>query len=554
MRLFRRGDNQLAWWVVGTCVALYILSSIFSILTSNDSDQWLQMLLEPSLDTLIDMGIGGSLPLHQWNVWSLVTSTFLHANVLHILFNVLCLIEFFPVVTQQYGKASSFAIYTIAGVAGSLLSATVGEMYGLGASGGVFGLFGAMVAYGIRGNHPGRWAPVRRELLWLILNLTFGLAVSDQVSNAAHFGGLCGGCLAGLLIGPAREGTQDFFRSLIFSCCVVIVTASLAIGVSQGAWAAYLASWNRPAYDAGIALRRSAELDEKIRWTPNDATALYDRGSQNYVHGNFQDALKDFTAAAAITPNFDTLQFEAATLIKLSRFEDAVKIYDILIEKNPRNISLLNDRSFSQRRLFNNDKADADARAIVELEPVTADEFRMRGDAFRALRKTDDALADYNRSVELDESSPATYVARSSLLHELKQYDRSIADLNEAIASTPQDTDIYIMRADTLSDAGRFKWAAEDYTVAIDRGLNDARIWNGRAWSYFNIGKQKEALEDVQKSLKLRPDYPAALDTRGHIFEAMGQKEKAIVDYRAALAKDPTINVTRDALNRLMPQ
>jgi len=49
----------------------------------------------------------------------------------------------------------------------------------------------------------------------------------------------------------------------------------------------------------------------------------------------------------------------------------------------------------------------------------------------------------------------------------------------------------------------------------------------------------------------LEPDYAAALDTRGHIFEALGKREEAIADFRRAVASDPSMEGSRDALKRL---
>jgi tetratricopeptide (TPR) repeat protein len=58
-------------------------------------------------------------------------------------------------------------------------------------------------------------------------------------------------------------------------------------------------------------------------------------------------------------------------------------------------------------------------------------------------------------------------------------------------------------------------------------------------------------LPDVNKSLKLRADDADTLDSRGHIFEAMGRHEEAIADFRRALTNNPDLQASKDALKRL---
>lgn len=551
MRLFRKPVDDLALSVVGVCTAIYLLSAAFSIVAAPPTEPWIKFLFEPSLETLIDMGIGGSLPLRQLDIWSLITSTYLHADIVHIGLNAMCLLAFFPVVTRQYGKAKGFVIYTAAGIAGSLLSAATGEVYSLGASGGVVGLYGAMIAYGISSDDPARWAPVKAELLWVAANFAFGLTLSDSISNAGHFGGLLGGLAAGLLIGPAKGETTDFFRSKAALACMALVGAFLAVSLSQGAWATYLSVKDRPAYDARLATRRAVELDEMIRKSPNDATTLLARANQSYARKDWEAALKDLDAAAEIEPTFEALYFKAASLYMLARYDEALEAYDVVVEKFPPNISVLYYRADTRKRLDNTPGAESDYRDISELAPANAEEFHMQATAFQALGKLDEALEDYNRSIELDGSVADTYLARGYLMAVRADYKGAVADYDKALALAPQDASFYISRGFAFIGIQQYEKAIEDYTLAIDKGVKDPEAWNGRAWAYFNLGRQQEAMADVEKSLAIAPDYMAAIGTRAHIFEATGEREKAIAGYRTVLEKDPANKTSREGLQRL---
>lgn len=83
-------------------------------------------------------------------VWRLFTSTYMHASMGHIFFNMLALYFFGPVVERVWGKWKFFAVYTVCGLAGNvvlMLSSQVGyispDVLGLGASGSVLGVIGA---------------------------------------------------------------------------------------------------------------------------------------------------------------------------------------------------------------------------------------------------------------------------------------------------------------------------------------------------------------------------------------------------------------------------
>ena len=93
--------------------------------------------------------------------------------------------------------------------------------------------------------------------------------------------------------------------------------------------------------------------------------------------------------------------------------------------------------------------------------------------------------------------------------------------------------------------------AIADYSEAIRINPSNAGAYNDRAWAYFKAGKAAQGLPDAERSLQLRPIDANALDTRGHIFEALGRREEAIADFRRAQAADPHHQSSREALKRL---
>jgi len=139
----------------------------------------------------------------EW--WRLGSALFLHFGLLHIALNMFALWDVGQWVERMYGHFRFALIYFAAGLAGNLLSLVVhsGHAVSGGASGAIFGLYGALLSY----VWLERSRMQRGEFRWLfwaaigfsVITIVFGLLVTG-IDNAAHIGGLIGGLLMGLLL------------------------------------------------------------------------------------------------------------------------------------------------------------------------------------------------------------------------------------------------------------------------------------------------------------------------------------------------------------------
>ena len=73
----------------------------------------------------------------------------------------------------------------------------------------------------------------------------------------------------------------------------------------------------------------------------------------------------------------------------------------------------------------------------------------------------------------------------------------------------------------------------------------------GRAGVAGHAGLGAAYVPDAERSLQLLPNNAHLLDTRGHIFEALGRREEAIADFRRALSINPKLEASREGLKRL---
>ncbi len=154
------------------------------------------LLTAPYMETVFRQ-FGWIPSLGLFRPWTIITYQFLHANFLHLLFNMIGLFFFGPRLEDRMGGAHFMGLYLVSGVVGGLLSFITPNALIVGASGAVFGVLLGFARY---------W-PEERIFIWGVLPikarvLVIGLALisvwagisgGGNVAHFAHLGGFVGG-------------------------------------------------------------------------------------------------------------------------------------------------------------------------------------------------------------------------------------------------------------------------------------------------------------------------------------------------------------------------
>ncbi|MEG1899983.1 MAG: rhomboid family intramembrane serine protease [Bacilli bacterium] len=141
-------------------------------------------------------------------LYRLFTSGFLHANILHLGFNMYALNIIGSQLESYIGKTKYLIVYFFSIIMGSLFSIAFINVPSLGASGGIFGLLGALLYFGYHyrvflGN------VLKSQIIPLIvLNLILGFVLTG-VDNSAHIGGLVGGFLITAALGIKYKSNKS---------------------------------------------------------------------------------------------------------------------------------------------------------------------------------------------------------------------------------------------------------------------------------------------------------------------------------------------------------
>ena len=173
--------------------------------------------------------------------WRLPASVFIHGGLIHLAVNMWCLFNIGPLVERFFGNVATAVLYLGAGVGGAIASmATLPVRTSVGASGAIFGLLGALLAFLLinRRSVPATvLSPLRSSALsFVVFNTLFAVAV-PIIDQSAHLGGLVTGFLGGLvLIRPWPVIRSRWLTLRRLSLGLALVGAVLGAGFVAVRW------------------------------------------------------------------------------------------------------------------------------------------------------------------------------------------------------------------------------------------------------------------------------------------------------------------------------
>ena len=182
-------DSLITNILIGINVLMYLITALVS-----------KNLLDINSLTLLSFGAKLNVLIDRGQVWRLLTCAFLHGGLLHITFNMYALKIIGAEVEYAFGKVKYIIIYLISAIGSSIFSYMFNPAsISVGASGAIFGLFGAMIIFGIRNKNKIGKDPPPPPPQVVIVNIIIGIILSN-IDNSAHMGGLVFGAISALIL------------------------------------------------------------------------------------------------------------------------------------------------------------------------------------------------------------------------------------------------------------------------------------------------------------------------------------------------------------------
>jgi rhomboid protease GluP len=213
----------------------------------------------PNLTPFIRYGASNAAATTNGEWWRLITCMFLHFGAVHLALNMWALFQIGHFVEKLLGRALFTLTYFAAGISGGLLSLVWhgDKVWSAGASGAIFGIYGALLGYMIREKQAlprAVFQPLLKStLLFAGYNLLYGFA-HPGIDNAAHIGGLLSGILFGSICAmPLDSRSRGAGMGVRFVSSTIVLLIIVVVGVSAAPRFSYVVSeelaWNGIARD-----------------------------------------------------------------------------------------------------------------------------------------------------------------------------------------------------------------------------------------------------------------------------------------------------------------
>lgn len=390
-------------------------------------------LLIPSSLTLLNWGASSaSETLVSSQYWRLLTCCFVHAGILHLAINMYVLRDIGREVENAYGSVRFSFVYLTSAVGGALTSIFSNPLLvSAGASGAIFGSFGAMLAIVWKRpeSFPKGYLILHGKIvLFLILYSVIFSFIDKNTDNAAHFGGFIIGFLAGLCaLPPSKEKARG---AMLYAGATTLVL--LLLGLTA---LAHRDFGKRPDIVGESCYRKAVELlkenkylaalpllDSTIEKSPANANAYCDRARANLELKRFNAAIQDCTNALKDkSVAGSTYAIRAAIYQKIGKYDLSVQDLTSLIALDPKDSMAYNNRAWSEE----------------------------------ALGQYKEALDDCNKSLQLKNDSATVYDTRAVAYILLRNYEKAVADLDQAIKLKPKDGAFYYHKMMAGKHAGK---------------------------------------------------------------------------------------------------
>ncbi|WP_409297684.1 rhomboid family intramembrane serine protease [Peribacillus sp. SCS-26] len=207
-----------------TYVFLFMQIAVFVLLELNGGSQ--------NSQTLIDFGAKYNPLILEGEWWRFFAPIVIHIGLLHLLTNSLSLYYMGTLVERIFGRLRFLFIYILAGFSGTLASFLTNDSLSAGASGAIFGCFGALLFFGILNPRIFFRTMGTNIIVLLVINLGIGFTV-PVVDNAGHIGGLIGGFVAAAIVSmPGRK--KPVLQGASFLTAAFLIFFLLQHGFASG--------------------------------------------------------------------------------------------------------------------------------------------------------------------------------------------------------------------------------------------------------------------------------------------------------------------------------
>lgn len=164
--------------------------------------------------------------------------------------------------------------------------------------------------------------------------------------------------------------------------------------------------------------------------------------------------------------------------------------------------------------------------------PLTAFEYKMRGNYKADMGDREGALEDYTRAILVNPAYDTAYYNRGLIKYDIGDRDGELADYDKALSINPKYLKVYINRSILKYENNDHDGALSDCKLAIKHCAPDADLHNNHGRFLYDLKRFKESAEAYGDGIKHFPEDYKLYYGRGLARNQSGDKKGACEDWR----------------------
>lgn len=245
------------------------------------------------------------------------------------------------------------------------------------------------------------------------------------------------------------------------------------------------------------------------------AMLLFDRATGLLEAGKAQEALAIYDRILERSPNaVDVLINKGYALSQLKRVEEQLGTCTKALSLAPDDIDALNCQAVALKGLGRNSESLAVFERLLALKPDNPDGWHNKGEVLAKLARFDEALATFDKALLYDPNYVFSHNGRGDVLFQLQRYPEAIAAYNKAIELDANYRYAWNGRGNSERLMQRYDIALSNYEKALQIDPNFYEAWYGKGLALLGLNRPEEAIAALDQAIKIKPDYTAAIQQR----------------------------------------
>jgi membrane associated rhomboid family serine protease/Flp pilus assembly protein TadD len=413
-------------------ILLVVLNTVFYGLMVAKSPEF--TLASQTSQTLIDWGGNfGPLTLGP-EPGRLLTCTFLHANLPHLLVNLCLIVYVGSEMERTIGTAKYLLVYLVSGIVGSLVSVEFQPWnVSVGASGAIFGIFGLAFSSVGGVSFEEVVKTIKRRAIVLAVMLTVVILPGffiPGMDNSAHLGGFFAGLILGFAMIALPE--RQYRKFVIAGFATVTLGPLIAYILIAGQYFTDPRMKSQPFYIHGEQALSSKKYDVALedfdkalvavgdndRYKKEKSAILKGRTGALIQLKRYDDALEVLATNQEITDEKDRGPLLATTALvkqRQEKYQEAIDLYKQALEKEPDNAGIRNDMAWAQAALGDLDDGLKNVNIALKKNDKQTSALDTRGTIYLLQKNYDAATKDLDRALSLNPKEGAAYFHKAGV-------------------------------------------------------------------------------------------------------------------------------------------